>query len=222
MFDLYTCKKCINKKPNENQSAQNNLNQLMAEYKIGEEIEGKYFSYMYSCINYTFLFYGAAIVVFYNLFNTPNNEKNSMVYFAIFYYLLPISTYIFGLFYAYNAVVICRQGYYMIKIENDIIKLNNEMNFSYPLHGWDRLSKTLPSGYILPYGTMLMFYLGIPTAFYIWGNKFVTFDFISTPIISFTLVKIIPLLCLIIYFIFMIYLICCMFKIKGMYKKELK
>ena len=121
MFDFYTCSKCNREQTSrQHQLEQNNLDLLMGEYKLGEEIGGKYFSYMYSCISYTFLFYGTAILVFYYLITNREGNSYSIVYFALFYYLLPVSTYVFGLFYAYNAVVISRQGYYMIQIENDI------------------------------------------------------------------------------------------------------
>lgn len=223
MFDLYTCPKCNREQqpPQQYESKQSNLDLLMAEYKLGEEIGGKYFSYMYSCINYTFLFYGAAILVFYNIIASNTEGSDSIVYFALFYYLLPISTYIFGLFYAYNAVAISRQGYHMIQIENDIIRLSREMGFTYLLHGWDISSKKLPSGFILPYGTMLIFYLSIPVAFLIFGNIFVTYEFFSSPLQASTFITIIPRAFLAIYLVFMLYLIICMFKMKKRYNFEL-
>lgn len=223
MFDLYTCTKCNSEQqlPQQHDSKQSNLDLLMAEYKLGEEIGGKYFSYMYSCINYTFLFYGAAILVFYNIIAHSNGESDSIVYFALFHYLLPISTYVFGLFYAYNAVVISRQGYYMIQIENDIIRLNKEMGFTYLLHGWDRISKNLPSGFILPYGTMLIFYFVLPVAFYVFGNTFETYTFFSTPLSASIFIKIVPRICLAVYIVFMAILIICMFKMRKMYNIEL-
>lgn len=223
MFDLYTCPKCNREQqsPQQHKSKQNNLDLLMAEYKLGEEIGGKYFSYMYSCINYTFLFYGAAILVFYNIIANQTGKPDSIVYFALFYYLLPISTYVFGLFYAYNAVVISRQGYYMIQIENDILRLSTEMGFTYLFHGWDRISKKLPNGFILPYGTMLIFYLGFPVAFYIFGNAFVTYDFFSSPQLALIFIRIVPCLCFAIYLLFMLYLIICMYKMKKRYSSEL-
>lgn len=223
MFDLYTCSKCNNEQHTyqQDKSDQNNLDILMEEYKLGEEIGGKYFSYMYSCINYTFLFYGAAILVFYNIITNNSGTTDSIVYFTLFHYLLPISTFVFGLFYAYNAVVISRQGYHMIQIENDIIRLCKRIGFSYPLHGWNRLSKKLPSGFIFPYGTMLVFYLVLPVAFYIYGNVFETYDFFSTPLLSLIFVKIIPCIFLVIYFLIMIRLIYWMFRMKKMYNEEL-
>lgn len=220
MFDLYTYTKCRGEQPLQ-QHKQSNLDLLMAEYKLGEEIGGKYFSYMYSCINYTFLFYGTAILVFYNIIANHNGKSDSIVYFALFYYLLPISTYVFGLFYAYNAVVISRQGYYMIQIENDIICLNKEMGFTYSLHGWNRISKKQPSGFILPYGTMLIFYLVLPIAFYIFGNVFETYAFFSSTLLALIFIIVIPYICLLIYLSFMAYLIICMLKMKRMYNLEL-
>ena len=223
MFDLYTCPKCNRgqQSPQQHESKQSNLDLLMAEYKLGEEIGGKYFSYMYSCINYTFLFYGAAILVFYNIITSNTGGSDSIAYFALFYYLLPISTYVFGLFYAYNAVAISRQGYHMVQIENDIIRLSREMEFTYLLHGWDINSRKLPSGFILPYGTMLIFYLSVPVAFLIFGDIFVTFEFFPSRPLASTFITIVSRAFLAIYWGFMLYLIICMFKIKKRYNFEI-
>ena len=138
----------------ERHKSEMNLNMLMEEYKFIEEIGEKYFSYMYSCINYTFLFYGAALTLFQSLLR---ENSDSLLTVTVFLYLLPVFTYVLGLLYAYNSVAISKQGFFMIRIENDIIELNRRLRFGKYLHGWNILAKKCPVDSFCPMAQCLSF-----------------------------------------------------------------
>lgn len=95
------------------------------------------------------------------------------------------------------------------------------MGFKYPLHGWDKISKKLPSGFILPYGIMFIFYLVLPVAFIVFGNVFETYTFFSSQLLASIFVKFVPFICLVLYWAFVIYLIICMFRMKKLYNLEI-
>ena len=196
----------------------NNLEMLIAEYQFGEEVGGKYFSYMYSILNFTLVFYGAILAIFRDLFVDP---QSSVLFVLVITYLLPVVTYILGLFYAYNAVAISRQGYFMIRIESDIIRLNKQFGFKYPLHGWDIFAKNYPSGFLLPYGTMLMFYIIMPIAMFAFSIIIIDVETLFSLFNFYLFICIIPAILLLVYLIFMTYLIFCMFVLKRIYTEAL-
>ena len=216
----------ISKKPlsdEQRHTLEKNLDMLMIEYQMGESIGGKYFSYLYSCLNFTFIFYGASVAIFHGM--TKVSDVDPVVLFWLFKYLLPISTYVLGLFYAYNSIVISRQGYYMISIEQSIISINKRLGFSHNLHGWDLLSKKMPSGFILPYGSMLMIYYLLPLASLILANQFTNRLYNLATIngldITPILVTWIPWIGLIIYYAFMADLIFQMIKFHKLYNAQI-
>lgn len=199
-------------------SVMDNLDMLLTEYRLGEEIGGKYFSYMYSTMNFTFVFYGATLAIFRDLFIDP---QSSLLFVLIITYLLPIITYVLGLFYAYNAVAISRQGYFMILIEQDILHLCKRENYQYPLHGWNIWAKRVPSGFLLPYGTMLMFYIVLPIAMLIFSVVVIDYYALSSLLRFILFVALIPACLLTVYLIFMIYLIVHMLYLRAQYMETL-
>ena len=202
------------------ESIQFNIDLLMEEYRLGEEIGGKYFSYLYSTMNFTIIMYAAVIAVFQSLFK---NYQSSSTYLLIFSYLLPVMTYILGLFYSYNAIAISRQGYFMICIEQDIAKLCAQAGVSRPIHGWNILSKEPPSGcFMLPYGTMLCFYILSP-AFFVFFNglQLEWATMFTTPLEGAIWVIVFPCLFFLIYLIFTIIIVGAMFELRKMYSKKM-
>lgn len=156
-----------------NNRMERNLEILFAEYELIEGIAEKYFSYMYLCINFTFVFYGAAIAIFHRALDMENGP---IITFVVFLYLLPISTYVLGLFYAYNAVAISKVGLFMIKIENDLAVLCQRLHYIKHLHYWNTFAREYPGGNVVAYGTMLAFYIGLPIASIAFGNASVDFS----------------------------------------------
>lgn len=199
-----------------------NLDLLLEEHNLGEQVGEKYFSYMYSIIQFTFVFYGGLITVLSSKFRVIETYRETIVYIIVFVYSLPIVTYILGLFYAYNSVAISRQGYYMIITEGQIRKFVKRKRFGFKYCGWNILSKNVKSGFILPYGTMLMFYFILPVATYFCNIYLVDYSHIEKYLIpSVLFIIIIPVFLLYIYIIFMCILIKAMLNIEKLYKTEL-
>lgn len=133
----------------------NSLELLLEDYKIIVDIGEKYFDRMYSTLNFVILFYGAILALIYG-------TDNSAPMVLIFYYYLPVGTYILGLFYAYNSFAITKQGLYLIKIEKQIKKISRKQYKARCNYlGWNiwAKSKKYNGNYILPYGTSLCFLL---------------------------------------------------------------
>ena len=130
---------------------------LLEEYKIVVNIGEKYFDRMYATLNFVMLFYGAVLTLMYS---TDNSASPGFV----FGYLLPVGTYILGLFYAYNSFVITRQGFHCIRIENLLKKYSKEENHRCSFVGWNIMVKSnkYSGNYILPYGTSLIFFIFAP------------------------------------------------------------
>lgn len=130
---------------------------LLEEYKIVVNVGEKYFDRMYATLNYTMLFYGAVLALAYSGSNNAPAE-------LIFAYLLPIGTYIMGLFYTYNSYVLSRNGYAMVIIEDMIKERSEKEHENCSFLGWGILSKSpkYNGNYILAYGTSLAFFIFAP------------------------------------------------------------
>lgn len=130
---------------------------LLEEYRIVVNIGEKYFDRMYATLNFVMLFYGAVLTLMYSATNGARPE-------LVFGYLLPVGTYILGLFYAYNSFAVTKQGFHCIRIENLIKQYSEEKNHRCSFIGWNILakSKKYNGNYILPYGTSLIFFIFAP------------------------------------------------------------
>lgn len=178
---------------------------LLEEYKIVVNIGEKYFDRMYATLNFTMLFYGAVLTLAYS-------ENNSSSPELVFAYLLPIGTYIMGLFYGYNSFVLTRNGYAMVIIE-DMIKGHSEEEYkNCSFLGWGILSKSTKynGDYVLTYGTSLAFFILAPIfdllmAFY--ENKFEIIINITNNHRIDVVICILPFLFYLIYFAFMMRII---------------
>ena len=139
----------------------------------------------------------------------------------VFFYLLPISTYVLGLFYAYNAVVLSKYAFFLIKLEGDIIDLNRRLGFYKYLHAWSSFTKKLPGGFILPYGAMLIFYFAISPASLIYGAFLMYFKQIKYEMFIRVLIYFLPWAIYFLYVAFMLYLIIQMFRFRRMYNQAI-
>lgn len=57
-----------------------NLDLLLEEHNLGEQIGEKYFSYMYSIIQFTFVYYGGLITVLSSKFRVIETYRETIVY----------------------------------------------------------------------------------------------------------------------------------------------
>lgn len=88
----------------------------------------------------------------------------------IYFYFLPVISYILGLFYIYNSFVIMRQSYHMIRLEM-LIRLSfyEENGRECNMQGWNIFSKYYDGHYILAYGTVIIFYFALPIFDFLYG-----------------------------------------------------
>lgn len=132
-----------------------NYELLLEEYKIGKQVGDCYFRNMYSTVSFTLVMYGVILAASYKV-------EGDLEWF-IFTFFLPVATYILGLFYAYNSLVITKHSFYFIYLEN-LIKLSfyEKEKQECKFQGWDVFAKKYGGGYILTYGTVLSFYVFLP------------------------------------------------------------
>lgn len=131
---------------------------LLEEYKVISSIAEKYFDRMYSTINFVLIYYGAILTIVFNM-NTKF-DFNVM----LFTYFLPIGTYILGLLYVYNSLVLTRVGLHCVELENLIRTYGVLENSQTCFLGWNIRSKVpkYNGHFILSYGTVLMFFILAP------------------------------------------------------------
>lgn len=194
-----------------------NVNILLEEYKNGIEIGEGYANRSYNIIYFSFILYGTVIAL------SVNVQKEYLLQ-LIYLYLLPISTYIVGLLYMYNSFVLMRQGYYMIRIEM-LIKLNfyKENNTECYFQGWNILSKLFGGGYILAYGTALIFFITLPIFDFICGfcaRNWKLIGNISNIKILNVILNILPYIMFLIYVLFALIIIKTTFKMYNIMKNN--
>lgn len=131
---------------------------LLEEYKVVVDIGEKYFDRMYSTINFVLAYYGAILTIVFT--KTGKYEFNTF----LFTYFLPIGTYILGLLYAYNSLVLARIGLHSIELEKLIIAYGTLENNQKCFWGWNIRSKSKKYNghFTLSYGTVLMFFILAP------------------------------------------------------------
>ena len=198
---------------------ESNLNMLMDEYKFAAGQCENYVTRIYSCINFTFVFYGVVLTVFQNILGRNNDSLTALL---IFFYLLPVLTYILGLFYAYNAVEICKHSFFLMRIESDIIDLNRRLGFPRHFHGRTAFSKKTPGGFMLPCGTMLVFYLVMSPSVMAYATFLIDFKQLPDTICMKLIVRFVPWAFFLIYMAFMSYLIRQMVRFRELYHTAMK
>lgn len=131
---------------------------LLEEYKIISDIAEKYFDRMYSTINFVLIYYGAILTI---VFNIDNKDEFNVILFT---YFLPIGTYILGLLYMYNSLVLARAGLHCVELEKLINAYGTLENNRKCFGGWNirAKSKKYNGHFILSYGTVLMFFILAP------------------------------------------------------------
>lgn len=189
-----------------------NYELLLEEYKIGKQVSDCYFRNLYSTISFTLVMYGAILVV--------SNKIDEKTIWCIFSLFLPIATYILGIFYTYNSLVITKHSFYFIYLEM-LIKLSyyekNRQNCKF--QGWDIFAKKYGGGYILTYGTMLMFYITLPIFDFIYSYSIRNWK-ISINIFTISpLNSIFSILPFVIYFIYLIIIIYIIINICKIHKE---
>lgn len=131
---------------------------LLEEYKIVAEISEKYFDRMYSTINFVLIYYGTILTIVF----TMNDKYEFNI--SLFTYFLPVGTYILGLLYVYNSLVLARIGLHSIELEKLIRTYGKYENRQICFWGWNIRSKVKKYNghFILSYGTVLMFFILAP------------------------------------------------------------
>ena len=206
----------------------NLLDFTLKEYQMIDSRANTYFSYLYLIMGFTFAFFGAILSVFKDSLFPISDASNYLTFILVTLYLLPVVTYVLGLFFAYNSIIIFKAGLYLIRLEKNIfiLQTREHVHDDYKMSPWNFEAKNKKSKFILPYGTMLMLYILLPIA-----TLFFSFYELRTIKIIEPIGKIcvyyIPVIFLIIYITFMISLItsmldynkkCC--EERDKYKKE--
>lgn len=142
---------------------ESNISVLMNEYNNGISIGEGYANRTYNILYFTLITYAGVMVLSFQ-------EKILIQQEMIYFFFLPVISYILGLFYVYNSFVIMRQSYYMIRLEI-LIRLSfyEENKRVCNLQGWNIFSKYYDGHYILAYGTVLIFYFGLPLFDFLYG-----------------------------------------------------
>ena len=187
----------------------------LKEYQMIDAKANTYFSYLYLIMGFTFAFFGAILSIFKDSLFPISDQSNYYTFILVVLYLLPVVTYVLGLFFAYNSVAIYKAGLYLVKLEKRIRKFqsSNHIKSHLRMMPWNIEAKDRKSKFILPYGTMLMLYILLPTT--ILAFSFYEFHFIKlTRLISVIVVYFLPITFNLTYLVFMVLLIKSMFDYK--------
>jgi hypothetical protein len=130
---------------------------ILEEYKISCNGTDKYFDYLYRTIQF-FLMALAAIFV-YSL-----KEAAGFAYEFLFMLIVPMIGYIFGLFYCYNGYSIAKHALFQKECEEKIKILTKIAYRNNGFRGWTHFVTQKRDGFLLPYGTLLMFFVLMPAA----------------------------------------------------------
>lgn len=144
-------------------SSVSNVSILMQEYSEGIQIGEGYANRTYNLLYFTLITYAGVMVL-------SLQEKVLIQQQMIYFYFLPVISYILGLFYIYNSFVIMRQSYHMIRLEM-LIRLSfyEENKRECNMQGWNIFSKYFDGHYILAYGTVIIFYFTLPIFDFLYG-----------------------------------------------------
>lgn len=179
-----------------------NLELCVDEYKLIQATSEKYFDYMYRTLNLYLLFLSAVLV--FGL-----SQDSQLVFSAIFCYLIPVFSMIFGLLFCYNSCALAKIGYIGIVQERTMRKLCKSENQQCNMAGWITFAKQFHGGwYILSYGTILMLYFLIPLAsicYALFFNGMVNIGI--NHLFANIFLSILPFLFYLIYLVFMLFII---------------
>jgi hypothetical protein len=149
------------------------LDLVIEEYEIATDGSSKYFGYMYQTINVFAITVMAIVAIAFSKEVTPMLNK------FLFQFCIPLIGYIFGLFYAYNSYAIAKIGTFQKICEEKIKILSKEITRSNAYLGWTYYVAKKPDSFILPYGTLLAFFLLMPpfSIIYLANVELDTFKF---------------------------------------------
>lgn len=151
-----------------------NKQDAIREFELAQKECKSYFDYMYKILQFSFAAIIAIIAAASQLFDadSPNIENIKAI---ILSYILPISTYIFGVMYAYNAYALTVCGKQAEKLHNEIYTFNHveqESDFANNtvtknVEGFPRIKKYIVTDRkitFFAYGLQLMFYIAFPVS----------------------------------------------------------
>lgn len=149
-----------------------NKQDAIREFELAQRECKSYFDYMYKVLQFSFAAIIAIIAAASQLFDadSPNIENIKAI---ILSYILPISTYIFGVMYAYNAYALTVCGKQAEKLHNEIYTFEtDEMDISDNLvnknvKDFPRIKKYIVTDRkitFFAYGLQLMFYVAFPVS----------------------------------------------------------
>lgn len=205
----------VNKTPKQEASANNielikiNFDLLTKNYSFFADRTKMFFTNIYNIMNFTIIFYGGMFVLI-NAFAGYKNEDQRITFSLIVFYAVPVITYILGLFYGYNALHLFRLGEEEIVIEKKMKELAKMNHIDFAFSEWEHKTKKSP-GFILAYGTLLMFYIVVPITIIFIFNMFFSWP---KDKIFWVMQVIIPVSFWLVYLVFMFILIYNMKKTK--------
>ncbi len=195
-----------------------NIELQLKNYSIFEDRSKQYFTYLYNIIQFTLLYYAAMLVIL-NAFTGTQSFTERVTFSLIAFYTLPVVSYILGLFYCYNSLVLYRIGEKQIEIEKKVMKLAKREKIEFSFSDWaqDAKDRKYNSIFILPYGSALMFYILVPLCIIVIFDVLIkwtydTFFWVAQVVV--------PLILWIIYLVFMVKIIKKMFEIKNKINKQ--
>ena len=179
-------------------------NDLIREFELEHERCQSYFSLMYKTLEFSFV---AIVALAACAFSVNDNEELQNIVLCL---VLPISLYVFGIMYAYNAyaLAVCGKRAHIIHCQiydpllgnRDTTNLNSELIDILPIYVATNRKTTL-----FAYGVPLGFFLTMPLASVFVGKSY----FKGYPNLF---LEISPYICLVLYYILMSIIIAGIFK----------
>ncbi|MEY8521409.1 hypothetical protein AALA90_00075 [Lachnospiraceae bacterium 38-10] len=145
------------------------IEKICDQLKCRENALKNDFSNLFTSLNISIAFYGAVIVL---ITKGIDSNGNIFIIYSIMFLLISIFTYIFGMLYYYNLFAIIKGGYVTTKLENKLVRLQENVYGEADYIGWGIVEKRRNIGRILVYGTIMMFYIILPLISIVWGINF--------------------------------------------------
>lgn len=181
---------------------------LQHEIEMINSICERYFDRMYSNIGFLLTFYGVIIAAGLNE-NILYNDTEAKI---ILMYLLPFGTYILGILYCNNVLIIEKTGYVQQKdeLKLKLLFLQNGKNIS--IEGWAQSAKMSGSASILSYGCVFVAFILSP----IMSASFYYYLFLKGIPLNdlITISNLFPIVFYFIYVLFMAIFVCQIFNMR--------
>ncbi len=128
---------------------------IISEYDDANRRADKYFDFMYKTVQ---IFFAAIMTII--VFALKDTE--GLMYQLLLLLIIPIIIYVFGLFYCYNNYAISKLSFFQKICEYKIKILSNLINGMNAYLGWTYFVAKKKDAFILPYGTLLAFFIVLP------------------------------------------------------------